>query len=366
MVIKYDFGVAPFVDDSKKQEVTTPYPATLAGVNYTKNPDLWGFFPSFSIWKGKVMNGETFEDPGIVDKLHQSFQLGLHSSAGIPKDTIPLDNGHSSYKGIPQGSLGYVVDTAVVNGNEIIDIVQGNEQPRKSPEDTRVLMLKLALLPSGLNAIASGSAPSISISMDVIGENVILRQPGLVTRPADNWIPKLVAFEEMEKIMPEEKKESKLFMDSNSPVMQAWLELLATLDEATGQAILDKIKAEMTEPAPAETPMEKQAFAVDTPLTKEDVAKMITDAISTLTTQPVATVPTAPTEGMLTARFESADLPFEIGEKIELKCKDFDETKAKEFVKTFKASFKQPKLGNDLPEPVMDINKVPASVMQWK
>lgn len=361
MAITFDFGVAPFVDDSKKREVTIPYPATLAGVNYTKNPDLWSYYPSFSIWTGKVMNGETFNDPEIVTKLHNSFQLGLHSSAGIPKDPIAIDNGHSSYKDLPQGAVGYIVDTAVINGNEVIDIIQGQEVPRKSPEDTKVLMLSIAWLPSGLQAIASGTAPSISISMDVMGENVILRQPGLVTRPADNWIPKLVAFEEKEATtMPENKEEStKKFMDSNSPVMQAWLELLASMDDATGQAILDKIKAEMT--GTPETPMEKEAFAVDTPLTKADVEAMITNAISGLTAQPVATLPPAPTEGMLTARFEAADLPFEIGEKLEAKCKDFDKETAKTYVMNFKANHNPPKLGHDLPATgEIDVKKMSA------
>lgn len=363
-ITTFDFGTAPFIDDTKKREVTIPYPATLAGVNYTKNPDLWSYYPSFSIWTGKVMNGETFNDPEIVTKLHNSFQLGIHSSAGVPKEPIPIDNGHSSYKDLPQGALGYIVDTAVVNGNEVIDIIQGAETPRNSPPDTKVLMLSIAWLPSGLQAIASGTMPSISISMDVMGENVILRQPGLVTRPADNWIPKLVAFEEKEAItMPEDKNESKLFMDSNSPVMQAWLEMLATMDEATAQAILDKVKAEMAEPAPA--PMqEKQEFALATPLTKEDVQAMISNAIAGITTQPVATLP--PTEGMLTARFEAADLPFEIGEKIENKCRHFNEDQAKAYVMKFRESYNPPKLGHELPEDDMDINKIPASVMQWK
>jgi len=357
----FDFGVAPYVDESKRIEITVPYPSVLAGVNYTKNPDLWSYYPSFSVWSGKVMNGETHE-PEVVDKLHRSFQMGLHSSAGIPKDPIPIDNGHASYKDVKQEAYGYVIDSAVVNGNEIVDIVNGQEAIRNCPEGTRVLMLKIAWLPSGFQAVASGSAPSISISLDNFENgNVILRQPGLVIRPADNWIPKLAAFEEKGA-----KVETKKFMDANSPVMQAWVELLAGLDEAVGQELFDKVKELMAgtpDTPPAETAPEMNSIAPA--LTKEEVQAMITTAISGLTTQPVATLPT-PTEGMLTARFEAVGLPFEISEKLEEKCKDFTAEQAKTYVMSFKASHNPPKAGHDLPEIDEDINKVPASIMEWK
>lgn len=363
---KFEFGVAPFIDETKKREVKIPYPATLAGVNYTRNPELWSYYPSFSIWSGKEMNGEIFNDPGIVDKLHQSFQLGLHSSAGIPKDPIAIDNGHASYKDMPQSAWGYIIDTAVVKGEEVIDIIQGEESSRKSPVDTRVLMLLIGWLPSGLQAIASGSAPSISISMDTFENgNVILRQPGLVIRPADNWLPKLAAFEEKEVIKLAE--ETKTFMDANSAVMQAWMELLAGMDEAMGQELLDKVKTLVGGETP-EMEQKTEPFAVQTALTKEDVQAMINTALSGITAQPVAAMPEpiVPTEGMLTARFESADLPFDIAEKLENKCKDFDKETAKTFVANFKANHNPPKAGHDLPEPDVDINKVPASVMVWK
>lgn len=371
MAVKvFDFGVAPYVDETKRLNVTVPYPAILAGVNYTQNDELWSYYPAFSTWKGKIMNGEGFT-PEIIEKLHQSFQLGIHSTAGIPKDPIPIDNGHSSYKDMKQEAVGYIVDTAVCKGGEIVDIIAGQESFRKCPEETLVLMLKIAWLPSGFQAVASGTAPSISISMDNFENgNVILRQPGLVVRPADNWLPKVVAFGENEVTKLEEK--TKTFMDANSPIMQAWMELLAGMDEVMGQELFDKVKALIGGETP-ETPvpeMEQKTapFAVQAALTKEEVQAMITDAIAGITAPPVATMPApvAPTEGMLTARFESADLPFDIAEKLEDKCKDFDKETAKIFVANFKANHNPPKSGHDLPDADVDINKVPASVMVWK
>lgn len=96
-------------------------------------------------------------------------------------------------------------------------------------------------------------------------------------------------------------------MDANSPVMQAWMELLAGMDEAMGQELFDKVKALIggeTPETPAPEMEQKTApFAVQAALTKEEVQAMITDAIAGITAPPVATMPApvAPTEGMLTA-----------------------------------------------------------------
>ena len=88
------FGVVPFKDESKQQEVDIRgAKAIIPGVNYVEDSpeEFWGFYPIFGAWSGRIMNGISVE-PSIIPVWW--IHLQRLYNAGVSDDTT--DNGHSS------------------------------------------------------------------------------------------------------------------------------------------------------------------------------------------------------------------------------------------------------------------------------
>jgi len=351
------FGVVPFRDESKKQEVNIRGAlAVIPGVNYVEDSpeEFWGYYPIFGAWEGRVMN-ETPVHPSIIPKLVDSFNNGYHN-AGV-SDPIPIDNGHSSYEGGEQQALGYIVAVKECAGERIITYTSSGAMVKRGlPEGSSYLMGQIAWLPEGAEKVASGQLPYISIAYHEEGDLVVLERPGLCTAPADESLPALTFTKE--KIM--DKEEKKFEIDPNDPVYQAILQKLQTLTSEELQKVMDFLSGTTTETTETpETPTDEKITSIlakaFTPLIKEEFSKIPQE--KELTEGEVAA---------MTAMFE-AGVP---AEKVETELKSFkmfsklDKETAKNIV-TMRYNRKETE-GHAIPQGKIALKDIPASVVVEK
>lgn len=352
------FGVVPFKDESKKQEVNIRGAlAVIPGVNYVEDSpeEFWGYYPIFGAWSGRIMNGISVE-PSIIPRLVDSFNNGYHN-AGVA-DPIPIDNGHSSYEGGEQQALGYIVAVKECAGERIITYTSSGAMVKRGlPEGSSYLMGQIAWLPEGAEKVASGQLPYISIAYHEEGDLVVLERPGLCTAPADESLPALTFTKE--KIM--ETEENKFEIDTNDPVYQAILQKLQTLTSEELQKVMDFLSGTTTETT--ETPET---------LTDEKVTSILAKAFTPLIQQELAKIQPQEkelTEGevaAMTAMFE-AGVP---AEKVESELKSFkmfsklDKETAKNIV-TMRYNRKETE-GHAIPQGIQRLKDTPASVVVEK
>ena len=352
------FGVVPFKDESKQQEVDIRgAKAIIPGVNYVEDSpeEFWGYYPIFGAWSGRIMNGISVE-PSIIPRLVDSFNNGYHN-AGV-SDPIPIDNGHSSYEGGEQQALGYIVAVKECAGERIITYTSSGAMVKRGlPEGSSYLMGQIAWLPEGAEKVASGQLPYISIAYHEEGDLVILERPGLCTAPADESLPALTFTKE--KIM--DKEEKKFEIDPNDPVYQAILQKIQTLTPEELQKVMDFISGTTTETT--ETPET---------LTDEKVTSILAKAFTPLIQQELAKIQPQEkelTEGevaAMTAMFE-AGVP---AEKVESELKSFkmfsklDKDTAKKIV-TMRYNRKETE-GHAIPQGTQKLKDIPASAVVEK
>jgi len=352
------FGVVPFKDESKQQEVDIRgAKAIIPGVNYVEDSpeEFWGYYPIFGAWSGRIMNGISVE-PSIIPRLVDSFNNGYHN-AGV-SDPIPIDNGHSSYEGGEQQALGYIVAVKECAGERIITYTSSGAMVKRGlPEGSSYLMGQIAWLPEGAEKVASGQLPYISIAYHEEGDLVVLERPGLCTAPADESLPALTFTKE--KIM--DKEEKKFEIDPNDPVYQAILQKLQTLAPEELQKVMEFLSGTTTETT--ETPET---------LTDEKITSILAKAFTPLIQQEFAKLAPQPvqekelTEGevaAMTAMFE-AGVP---AEKVESELKSFkmfsklDKETAKNIV-TMRYNRKETE-GHAIPQGTQKLKDIPASVV---
>ena len=354
------FGVVPFKDESKQQEVDIRgAKAIIPGVNYVEDSpeEFWGYYPIFGAWSGRIMNGISVE-PSIIPRLVDSFNNGYHN-AGV-SDPIPIDNGHSSYEGGEQQALGYIVAVKECAGERIITYTSSGAMVKRGlPEGSSYLMGQIAWLPEGAEKVASGQLPYISIAYHEEGDLVVLERPGLCTAPADESLPALTFTKE--KIM--DKEEKKFEIDTNDPVYQAILQKLQTLAPEELQKVMEFLSGTTTE----------KTETTETPetLTDEKITSILAKAFTPLIKEEFSKIPQEKelTEGevaAMTAMFE-AGVP---AEKVESELKSFkmfsklDKETAKNIV-TMRYNRKETE-GHAIPQGTQKLKDIPASVVVEK
>ena len=354
------FGVVPFKDESKQQEVDIRgAKAIIPGVNYVEDSpeEFWGYYPIFGAWSGRIMNGISVE-PSIIPRLVESFNNGYHN-AGV-SDPIPIDNGHSSYEGGEQQALGYIVAVKECAGERIITYTSSGAMVKRGlPEGSSYLMGQIAWLPEGAEKVASGQLPYISIAYHEEGDLVVLERPGLCTAPADESLPALTFTKENE--MDENK-----MIDTNDPVYQAVLQALQAMTPEELQKVMDFISGVTPQTG---TQTEPQS------LNDEKITEILTKAFTPLIQQEFAKLAPQPvqekelTEGevaAMTAMFE-AGVP---AEKVESELKSFkmfsklDKETAKNIV-TMRYNRKETE-GHAIPQGKIALKDIPASAVVEK
>ena len=354
------FGVVPFKDESKQQEVDIRgAKAIIPGVNYVEDSpeEFWGYYPIFGAWEGRVMN-ETPVHPSIIPKLVDSFNNGYHN-AGVA-DPLPIDNGHSSYEGGPQEALGYIVAVKECSGDKIITYTSSGAMVKRGlPEGTSYLMGQIAWLPEGAEKVASGQLPYISIAYQEENGIIVLQRPGLCTAPADESLPALT-------FTKENKMDENKMIDTNDPVYQAVLQALQAMTPEELQKVMDFLSGVTPQ---TETQTEPQS------LNDEKITEILTKAFTPLIQQEFAKLAPQPvqekelTEGevaAMTAMFE-AGVP---AEKVESELKSFkmfsklDKETAKNIV-TMRYNRKETE-GHAIPQGIQRLKDIPASVVVEK
>lgn len=300
------FGVVPYRDESKRQDVDIRgAKAIIAGVNYVEDSpeEFWGFYPIFGAWPGRIMNGLPIE-PSIIPQLVESFNNGYHN-AGVP-DPLPIDDGHSSYEGGPQGALGYIVAVKEVDGERIVTYTSSGAMVKRGlPSGTKYLMGQIAWLPEGEARVASGQLPYISIAFHASDGVYVLERPGLCTAPADESLPALQTF----------KKE--ITMDNqNDPVYQAILQQLQSFTPEELQKVMDFLTGIKNPPATETDKPETEAVKTDDEKIRSILSQIFTSVVDEKL-KAIEPKPVELTEGEIAARTEAFRLgvPVDVVEK---------------------------------------------------
>ena len=252
-------GSIPRLDYTKAElrNLRSGTPTFVPGYNYTESDDFWGYFPLLACWEGRIlehMNGVYTMPAGLCDKIVSSFYKG--DATGGNMEPIPIDKDHATYQASMESSaIGYIIGVKKYVGKIITYDAQNNPVQAQIPDGAEVVMVKMALLESGVSLIESAQTPYASIVFEEMKDGSIkLGSPTLCVRPADKTQPPLVAASS-----PKNTKEDIKAMDKAQMIAQITT-LLQSKEIGDLQMILDMLGQTQPPPAPAGSPANEEAF----------------------------------------------------------------------------------------------------------
>jgi phage I-like protein len=268
------YGSIPRVDPSKGYDKPVRgTPARIAGVNYTSDENLWGYFPLLICWPGKVLHASTGDytiRAGLAQKIVDSFKKG--DDTGEKTEPLGIDTEHAIYRGEGNTSYnGYIVDELVTSAVIETYTAGGVKVVKDEAEGTETVMGKIAWLDDGYKLIESGTMPYMSIVFNDDNGNVTQGKPTITSNPADTELPAMVVC----------SKKVRCQLDTNVAKIN---ELVLTLTEEQQNALIAQLE-EMIKSGgnpPAETPPAEpaankafEAFAKEITDKLEDFKKIL-------------------------------------------------------------------------------------------
>jgi len=255
------YGAIPRIDPSKGVD-TAVYktPARIAGVNYTDDESLWGYFPLLICTPGKILHaasGDYTIKAGLASKIVASFERG--DDTGSPREPLGVDTEHAIYTdgdGRDKRYNAYIVDEKVTASPINTYTMAGVKVTKDVAEGSETIMGKIAWLDDGYKLVESGTMPYMSIVFSDDKGEIIQGKPTITSNPADTQLPALVVCSMKEGINLE-------------TIIAQINEVLPTLTEQQLQALLDQLKGAPTDATPpAETTPASKEFDFATAFSK--------------------------------------------------------------------------------------------------